>query len=239
MIRNRKRYLLVGICLTCATLSAGDLDLTEIASSQVRSRLQTVLPKICSGLEAPAFLFSRPAKSAVLITGRYNMPDLRTVFSEFPVVPTFGLAVGVTPSITMAGQLGTGRWQDESLNSMGFHLAYLWRNISHPGQIICGISHIKGPTDFHFRDVSLGYLKMFLWKYWDLSLTGTVHFTQVDIHVTDHVDSTDDYKTSKKIEFGLVSIGLNRNISEHLKVGTNLTISTKSISGGFSVGGYF
>jgi len=239
MIRNRKRYLLVGIFLTCATLSAGGLDLTSLAQNQVRSHLRTVVPEICAGWEAPVFLFSRPAKSAVLVTGRYNWPDMSTIFSEFPVAPTFGLAVGVTPSITMAGQLGTGRWQGESLNSMSFYLGYLWRNTPHPDQIICGINHTKGPADFHFRDVSLGYLKIFLWNNWNLSLAGTAHFTQVDIHVTDHTDSADDYKTSQKIEFGLVSLGLNRKITERLKVGTNLTFATKSISGGFSIGGYF
>ncbi len=236
----RLKYLIIiGQLALTVSLKAGDLDLTALNADQVRGRLKTVLPQLTAGLEAPAILFSHPSQPKVSLAVCYNIPDFGGLADEIPILPTFGMALGVTPTITLAGQLGTGRWQGESLNSMAVFLSYFWRNPQHPEQIIGGVSHTKGPTDFHFRDVSLGYLKMFRWKYCDLSLNGTVHFTQVGIHVTDHTDPADDYRTSKKIEFGLLSVGLYRNITNHLRFGASLTFSTESASGGFIIGGYF
>jgi len=223
----------ISIFLIGASLTAGDLDLTSLAHRQIRSRLQTVLPQVCSGSEVPAIMFSCPTRSTVIFAGRYHIPD-----SGFPALPTIDLAVVVSPSVTLAGQLGTGRWQNESLNSMGFYIAYFWQNPTNPDQISLGVNHTKGPEDFHFRDVSLGYLKILQWQSWALSLGGTFHFAHVDVHITDYANA-DDYSTTKKIEFGMINLGLIKNIGDHIKIGPNLSFSTKNLSGGFTLGGYF
>lgn len=237
--QNLKYLLIIGFYLSVADLWAGDLDLTALAKNQIRDRLQTVLPKLSAGLELPALLLSRPSKSGVLLTARYDLPDLKAISASLPGIPTFGLAVGITPTISLTGQLGAGRWQGESLNSAGLYVAYLWRKPSRPDQIICGINHVKGPNDFHFRDVSIGYSKLFRFSQWNLSLAGTIHTTQIGIHISDNLNSLDNYKTTKKIEFGLIDISLHRNIGEHLKIGMNLTFSQESLSGGLALGGYF
>lgn len=238
-LRNLKYLLVSGLFLTVANLSAGDLNLTTLSKNQIRDRLQSILPKVCAGLEVPALVLIRPASSGVLFAVRYNQPDLTKYLSDQAGLPTFSLAFRATPNITLVGQLGSGRWQDESLNSMGFYLAYFWHHSSYPDQIIGGVNHIKGPGDFHFRDITLGYLKIVPFGQWDFSIAGTLHFTQIGIHVTDAPDPNNNYKTVKKVEFGLIDLSLNRNIGEHFKIGTNFTFNSRNFAGGLALGGYF
>ena len=234
------KYLrFVGLFLIAANLSANELDLTALPKNQVRGELQNILPKLCAGLELPCILLSRPFTPGVLISARYNCPDLLASPSNLAGLPTCGMAVGATPDLIIAGQIGTGRWQEETLNSMGIYLAYVWGKPTAPNQIIGGVNHTKGPVDFHFLDMSLGYLKLFQFNQWLFSVAGTAHFTQVGIHVTDNLNSTDNYKARKNIDFMLVNITLQRNLGEHFQIGTNLTFSPKSVSGGIALGSYF
>ena len=115
------KYLrFVGLFLIAANLSANELDLTALPKNQVRGELQNILPKLCAGLELPCILLSRPFTPGVLIGARYNCPDLLASPSNLTGLPTCGMAVGATPDLIIAGQIGTGRWQEETLNSMGF-----------------------------------------------------------------------------------------------------------------------
>ncbi|MCK9483239.1 MAG: hypothetical protein M0R34_02635 [Candidatus Marinimicrobia bacterium] len=238
-LRNLKYLPVIGLCLTSTNLMAGELDLTPIAKYQVRDRLETVLPKICAGLEIPALTLSRPANSNIQFNVRYHLPDLEAIQSDQPGLPTFSMAFRATPNITLAGQLGSGRWQDESLNSSGLFIAYFWRNSTRPDQIICGITHVNGPNDFHFRDISLGYLKIIPFRQWNFSIAATLHTTRIGIHVTDSANSDDNYKTIKKVEFGLMNISLDRKIGEHFKIGTICTFNSRNFRGGLAFGGYF
>jgi len=237
--QNLKYLRFAGLLLITVNLSAGELDLTALPRDHVRGRLQNILPKLCAGLELPVILLSRPSNPGVLVSARYNWPDLLASASNLTGLPTFGMALNATPDIILAGQLGSGRWQEESLNSMGTYFAYVWGKPAQPNQIIGGVVHTKGPLDFHFLDMSLGYLKIFQFNQWLFSIAGTAHFTQVGIHVTDNANSADNYKTRKNIDFMLVNTALQRNLGDHFQIGTNLTFSAKSVSGGIAIGSCF
>lgn len=236
--RPLKYSVIVGLLIIVPALWAGDIDLTTVTPGNVRPALTTIFSKLSTGLEAPAIVFSQPGKSSVIFWTQYNAPDLANGAKRFQGLPAVGLALGLSPTIIVAGQLSAGRWQEESLNAIGLFLGYCWGESAKPNQVICGLNHIKGPRDFHFRDLSLGYLKLFRKGEWNLSLAGTAHLTQAWIHVTDNADPDDNYKTSMKIDLGLLRFDLSRNVGSHLKIGGGLAFTQRSVSGIISFMGY-
>jgi len=228
------RYLdlkIVIALLIIASIGKGaNFDLAVVPTSQIRTYLRPRLALAATENCVPLtiqHLAGSQGFGGGLRWGLWGAPQWKTGGPGFPSV---WLALTPGKNLTIGGGL-TAAFQDgENLNGMQAFASYAWGAATPTNNLTCANIHVKGPDDFHYRDLLLTYSRNWERKPWRLALSYTVHLLQCRIHIRDRA-----YYATKNFNLGQMHIGLQRQLGDIWECGAEIALSRDAFYTGLSL----
>jgi hypothetical protein len=213
------------LILIGATADSFSLDLSGTAIPDLRAALLPLGSVIATEQTPPSPLLGSDQQPLLALGGTLFSWGLPATNSPTMGYPSVWLAVSVSPNLVLGGNLAGFNWLDDNIQSVGPFISTSWGNNQKFINASFNIHHLKGPDDFHLRDIAFSLSRTIKYPEWLFATGYTAHFMQFKVHVKD----PQGYRTIKNIDRGLFRLSAYRRLGNSLQIGDELYLSTKSI----------
>jgi hypothetical protein len=223
-----KRILLI-LILFGITADSFSLDLSDTSPQDLRAALLPIGTVIATEQTPPSPLVGSSQKPLFALGGTFYSFGMPVTNSTAPGYPSLWLAISVSPNLTLGGNLAGFNWLDDNIQSVGPFISTSWGNDKKFINATLNIHHLKGPDDFHIRDIAISLSRTIKYSKWLIAAGYTTHFMQFKIHIKESLYNPQGYQTIKNIDQGFLRLSAFRQLGKSLQIGDELYLSTKSI----------
>lgn len=225
---NHYRYyfaIILTFTFYCRTF-ASNLDLTGIGALQVVRHLESVT-EIIAVEQTPPLTFLPFNASPFLGAGA---SFLTVAFPEYKSVdygyPSFWFAMSISPNLTIGANITGTYWIDDNIQTVGPFLTTMWGTPEKSVSAGFHFHNLKGPDDFHLTDVAFDLSRIVRSPAWVLGYGLSAHYFKTYLHVTDHQDSSQNYKMTSELNNIFLRFGIYRQIGKNLALGSEFFLTT-------------
>jgi len=211
--------------LVSATADSFSLHLSGTAISDLRAALSPLGTVIVTEQTPPTPLLGSDQPPLLALGGTLLSWGLPAINSPIMGYPSVWLAVSVSPNLIVGGNLAGFNWLDDNIQSVGPFISTSWGNNQKFINASFNIQHLKGPDDFHIRDIAFSLTRTVNYSKWLLAAGYTAHFMQFKVHIKE----PPSYQTIKNIDRGFFRLSAYRKLRKSIQIGNELYLSTESI----------
>jgi len=213
------------LILVGATAGSFSLDLNGTAIPDLRAALLPLGSVIATEQTPPSALLGSDQQPLLALGGTLFSWGLPATTSSTIGYPSIWLAVAVSPNLILGGNLAGFNWLDDNIQSVGPFISTSWGNNQKSINASFNIHHLKGPDDFHLRDIALSLSRTIKYPEWLFAAGYTAHFMQFKVHIKE----PQDYRTIKNIDRSFFRLSAFRKLGNSLQIGDELYLSSESI----------
>lgn len=213
------------LILVSATADSFSLHLSGTAISDLRAALSPLGTVIVTEQTPPTPLLGSDQPPLLALGGTLLSWGLPATNSPIMGYPSVWLAVSVSPNLIVGGNLAGFNWLDDNIQSVGPFISTSWGNNQKFINASFNIQHLKGPDDFHVRDIAFSLSQTIKYPIWLFAAGYTAHFMQFKVRVKE----PQNYQTIKNIDQGLFRFSAYRQLGKSFQIGDELYLSTESI----------
>lgn len=207
-------------------LNGGNLDFSNYASNEINTALNPTLTFIAFHHQSPLGLSAYSTDPALILSARAASVQLETGFGY----PVLWAGFTVTPNLKMAANLSSTYWQDDNLQSIGPVLASSWGD-RHKSTAVCiAQNHLKGPDDFHLKDIHLTLARIYRSPVWTYACGISTHFLRTSIHITDNDDPAANFKKTANFTIHFLRGGLYWQPGKYIQLGSELGVTREHVN---------
>jgi len=202
-------------------LFGGALDFTGMTAADSRSRLKPILNWLTMTQEHP-LLAAIPADQPSLVTTLTLPAGWLTREGGLLGYGIFWGNLAVSTHVRIGGHFAFSDWQQDNIAMFGPALVADWgtaRRSNHGG---IGVSYLRGPDDFHFRNVNLFLMRRYSFNHFALALGWFSHAVECKVHIRDAAGPADNFSLIFKTQLHHFRLGVCRYVNSWLHLGIEL-----------------
>ncbi|MBN2600403.1 MAG: hypothetical protein JXR87_00265 [Candidatus Marinimicrobia bacterium] len=192
--------------------------------------------EIIAAEQTPLLTFLSYHNSPLLAAGgsflTFALPEFRSINYGFP---SFWVAMSISPNLTIGANVIGSHWIDDNIQTIGPFLNTVWGTQEKSMNAGFHFHNLKGPDDFHLTDVSFDVSRISRSPKWILGYGVTAHYFKTYLHVTDHQDSTQNYKLTTDLNCLFFRYGIYRRIGKTMQLGGEFFLTTGNFISNFNV----
>jgi len=234
---NHHRYYLFLLFILVFYKSAisSNLDLTGIGFSMAIQQMEPVT-EIIAVEQTPPLTFLSYHNSPFLAAGTsfltVSAPEFRSIDYGFP---SFWVAMSISPNLTIGANIIGSYWIDDNIQTVGPFLNTVWGTPEKSMNAGFHFHNLKGPDDFHLTDVAFDVSRIIRSSKWVMGYGLTAHYFKTYLHVTDHQDSTQNYRMTTNLNSLFFRFGIYRRIGKNIEAGNEFFLTTGNFISNFNL----
>jgi len=150
-------------------------------------------------------------------------------------VPSFWFAMSISPNLTIGANVIGSYWIDDNIQTVGPFLNTVWGTPEKSMNAGFHFHNLKGPDDFHLTDVAFDFSRISRSPKWVFGYGVTAHYFKTYLHVTDHQDSSQNYKLTTDLIRLCFRYGIYRRIGKNMETGGEFFLTTRKFISNFNL----
>lgn len=223
---HRYYFFLIFTLLFYNRVFSSSLNLTGIGASAAKQQLKPVT-EIIAAEQTPPLTFLSYHNSPLLAAGASFLtaavPEFQSVDYGYPNI---WFAMSISPNLTIGANITGLYWIDDNIQAVGPFLNTVWGTPEKSVNAGFHFHNLKGPDDFHLTDVAFDVSRIVRSSKWVMGYGLTAHYFKIHLHVTDHADSSQNYKMTTDLNTIFFRYGIYRQIGKNVDIGSEFFLTT-------------
>jgi len=150
-------------------------------------------------------------------------------------VPSFWFAMSISPNLTIGANVIGSYWIDDNIQTVGPFLNTVWGTPEKSMNAGFHFHNLKGPDDFPLTDVAFDFSRISRSHKGVFGYGVTAHYFKTYLHVTDHQDSSQNYKLTTDLNSLFFRYGIYRRIGKNMETGGEFFLTTRNFISNFNL----
>ncbi len=224
------KILVIGIVSIFFMNNSSAQNMRITSPYRVRENIVPILSVINAQNELPCEAeFYNEARKIIVSGSLYSVYNITDNQEAGIYQPAFWIGFVASPNLSLFMQLSHGELAGENINSFGPVFNFIWGKEEKENVLNVSINHMKGPRDFHSKDISLSYMRKHAFDNNNFFYGIAAHYTNAKIN-----NQAESIKQSFNENIYHARLGFYRKINA-LDCGVELDLSKNTIITKFRV----